>query len=67
VLYRARAILSKGSWEGTELGQLIQTGQRDIPYHMTSSRRSFEGDRRSSLSPPLLGGELGIDQEVVSL
>jgi len=25
------------SWEGTELGQLTQTGQRDIPYNMTSS------------------------------
>jgi len=25
-----------GSGEGTQLGQLTQTGQRDIPYHMTS-------------------------------
>jgi len=23
-------------WEGTQQGQLTQTGQRDIPYHMTS-------------------------------
>ena len=25
---------SGGGWEGTELGQLTQTCQRDIPYHM---------------------------------
>jgi len=24
------------SWEGTQTGQQIQTGQRDIPYRMTS-------------------------------
>jgi len=24
------------SWDGTQLGQLTQTGQRNIPYHMTS-------------------------------
>lgn len=29
------------SWERTKSGQLILA--RDIPYHMTSHRRSFEG------------------------
>jgi len=43
------------SWEGTELGQLTETGQRDIPYHMTSCRRSFEGDGSTSHSILLLG------------
>ena len=27
------------SWVGTQTGQLTQTGQRDIPYHMTSSQQ----------------------------
>jgi len=31
------------SWEGTELGQLTLTGQRNIPYRMTSRGWSFEG------------------------
>jgi len=44
------------SWEGTELGQLTQTVQRDIPYHMTSCRRSSEGGGSSSGSLPLLRG-----------
>jgi len=41
-----------GSWEGTELRQLTETDQRDIPYPMTSSGRSSEGGGNSS--PPLL-------------
>jgi len=28
-------IFTRG-WEGTQPGQLIQTSQRDIPYHTTS-------------------------------
>ena len=32
------------SWEEIELGQLIDIGQRGIPYHITSWRRSFEKD-----------------------
>ena len=30
------------SWEAIELGQLAQTGQRDIPYHMTSYERNYK-------------------------
>ena len=30
------------SWEGTELGQLTESGQRDIPYHLKASGRSLE-------------------------
>ena len=39
-----RPFSAKGprSWEGTELGELTKTAQRDIPCHMISCRRSFE-------------------------
>lgn len=30
--------------KGAELEQLSETGQRNIPYHMASRGRSFEGD-----------------------
>ena len=43
-------------WEGTELGQLTYTGQRDILCHMTSCRRSFERGGSASHSLPLLRG-----------
>ena len=41
----SRPFAAKGprSWEGTELGQLTQAGQRDVLYHMTLCRRSSEG------------------------
>lgn len=32
-----------GRWEGAELGQLSQTGQRDTSYHMVSCRKQNEG------------------------
>jgi len=52
-----RLFTEKGprSWEGTELGQLTKTGQKDIPYHMTSSSKSFEEGESLSHSPQLLG------------
>ena len=53
------AKLSRRSWEETKLGQLPSTSQRDIPYHMTSSGRGFEGGGSSSHSLPLLGHWLG--------
>ena len=34
------------SWEGTQLGQLTPTDQRDIPYHMTSWSAYKAGGRR---------------------
>ena len=34
------------SWEGTQLGQLTPTDQRDIPYHMTSCSAYKAGGRR---------------------
>jgi len=40
---RPFAVKGPMSCEGTELGQLTQTGQWDIPYHVTSSGRSSEG------------------------
>jgi len=43
------------SWDGRELGQLTESSQRDIPWHMRSSRRSFEGVGSSFCSVPLLG------------
>jgi len=36
LLMLAWASRCMGSWEGTQLGQLTQTGQRDILFHMTS-------------------------------
>ena len=53
------AKLSRRSWEETKLGQLPSTSQRDIPYHMTSSGRGFEGGGSSSHSLPLLAHCLG--------
>jgi len=41
----AWAARGTGSWEGTQLGQQTQTGQRDIPYHMTSCS-AYKGGRR---------------------
>jgi len=56
---------STGSWEGTQPGQLIQTGQRDIPHHMVSCSVHKLGelarDQRS-----LLRDRLGISQRVVT-
>ena len=37
----------------------MSTGQRDIPYHMTSSGRRFNGGGSSSHSLPLLAHCLG--------
>jgi len=34
------------SWEGTQLGQLIPTEKRDIPYHMTSCSEKNPGGWR---------------------
>jgi len=34
------------SWEGTQLGQLTPTDQKDIPYHMTSCSSCKAGRRR---------------------
>lgn len=45
-------------WDGVELGQLTQTGQRVILYCMTSCGRSFEGYECSSLLL-LFGGLAG--------
>ena len=53
------AKLSRRTREETKLGQLTSTSQRDIPYHMTSSGRGFEGGGSSSHSLPLLGHWLG--------
>ena len=53
------AKLSRRSWAETKLGQLTSTGQRDIPYHMTSSGRRFNGGGSSSHSLPLLAHCLG--------
>ena len=50
------AKLSRRSWEESKLRQLMSTGQRDIPYHMTSSGRRFNGGGSSS---PLLAHCLG--------
>jgi len=41
------------SWEGTELGQLTETSQRDIPYPGTSCRWNSEGVGSLSCSLPL--------------
>ena len=46
------------SWEGTELGQLTETGQRGILYHMISSG-SFGGGGSSSCSLLLFVGLAG--------
>jgi len=59
---RAKAILSKGPKELE--GNRSRTAElRDIPYHMTSSRRSLEGSGSLSLSS-IAQGLAG--QEVVS-
>ena len=42
------------SWEGTQLGQLTPTDQRDIPYHMTSWSAYKAGGRRRK------GGTFGV-------
>ena len=53
-----RPFAAKGPrrWKGAELAQLTGSGQRDIPYHMTSCRRSFKVGRISSFPLSLLGG-----------
>ena len=53
------AKLSRRSWEETKGGQLMSTGQRDIPYHMTSSGMGFGWGGSSSQSLLLLGDWLG--------
>ena len=53
------AKLSRRSWEETKGGQLMSTGQRDIPYHMTSSGRGFGRGGSSPHSLPLLAHCLG--------
>ena len=53
------AKLSRRSWEETKGGQLMSTGQRDIPYHMTSSGRGYGRGGSSSHSLPLLAHGLG--------
>jgi len=54
-----------GNWEGTQLGQLTQTGQRDILFLMTSCTvyklGELAGGQRS-----LLRDGLGIVHQVVS-
>lgn len=56
---RPFAAKDPGIWEGRELGQLTESGQRDIPWPVTSSRRIFEGGWSSFCSVPLLGGLAG--------
>ena len=53
------AKLSRRSWEETKGGQLMSTGQRDIPYHMTSGGRGYGRGGSSSHSLPLLAHCLG--------
>lgn len=56
------------SWEGTDLEQLTQTGQRDVPYHVLSKswakggRRNIQNDciclpekQLREMSPAFLG------------
>lgn len=59
--------MSKRYGEGTQLGQLTQTGQRNIPHHRTwrSARKTIRGRRRRIVggclpSWPLLKDWLGI-------
>jgi len=54
-----------GSWEGTQPGQLTQTGQRDIPYRMTSRSVCKLGELAGG-QQLLLGNGLGIIHWVVS-
>ena len=63
-----RPFSAKGtkSWEGTELGQLTETGQRDIPYHTASRRRTSEGCGSSPLSLSLLMGPAGYRSGIAS-
>jgi len=45
-----------GSWEGTELGQLTQTGQRDLLFHVMSSSVYKLGELAGGQQPLLRGG-----------
>jgi len=63
-----RTFSEKGprSWEGTELGQLTQTDQSDIPYHMTSCEKTIKLRRVGQGGQPLFRVWLDLGQHVVS-
>jgi len=53
-----------GSWEGTQLGQLTQTGHRDVPYRMASCSVHSLGVAKGQRL--LLEDRLGIGHRVAS-
>ena len=54
------------SWEGTQLRQLAQSGQRDIPYHMMPCSAIKLGEKFEFSRAAIAQGPVGIGQLMVS-